>query len=41
MVQEIAQKIIATAKERKAQGYLFYPTGKSTGFTCRLETNGV
>ena len=28
MVQEIAQKIIATAKEKEGTGYLFYPQGK-------------
>ena len=41
MVQEIAQKIIATAKEKKAQDIYFIPRKSPTSFTCGLETSGV
>ncbi len=40
MVQEIAQKIIATAKEKKAQDIHFIPKESPTSH-MRVETNGV
>ena len=41
MVQEIAQKIIATAKEKKLRISILSPRKSPMSFTCGLETNDV